>query len=158
MAEIEWIDRARGVERPTEAELSAYEAEIGFRFPDDYRQAVMEHGGQRPEPNGVDVGNMIAVLSAVLLVADIEDDVRESFAYQADRLADWAAEGALAKQLVPVASSPAQGIFCYDLREEREAPPIVYVSLDYPPDDARAIRPAAGSFSELLGKLEPSAP
>lgn len=150
--EITW--RQRTHRPPTDAELSAFEASVGFRFPEDCRAALIAHGGSAPSMPVLELGSVEAAMDCLLVCAD-EGTVAESFTEQARVLRAWAAGTGLDRLLVPFAGATDRGVFCFDLRSSREAPPVVYVNLDEGPSADGAIRRAARSFTELVTRLQP---
>ena len=74
----------------TEGAICDYEATIGFKLPDDYREFLLKtNGGQQPEPEcfRVETGEVSAV-SVLFPIANSSDyyDLRAHFDHQKDEL------------------------------------------------------------------------
>lgn len=155
MAELEWRDHVPGATRPSEAEIARVEERFGFRFPEDYREVLKAHAGQTPSEVEIELGSRKVVLNNLLHVGEEGSTHPDTFRMRMLRLEDWADEfPEIRGKLIPIAADPAQGVFCYDIRQGTEMPPVVYVSFNFDPDEDKAIRPVAGSFTELLEKLD----
>lgn len=153
MADITWIDRHEGAVRPSEAEIVELEETYGVRLPEDFRAALRAHGGMSPDKQLLVIDGKDELFSTLLFVADIEEDRPESFAFQQDRIDDWANEHPIRAQLMPIATGGGQDIYCYDV-SSGEPVGVVLIDLNVSPDADGALTAVASSFSEILDRLE----
>lgn len=151
--QIEWESYVSVPPETSPDAIAALEASLGVRLPEDYKQILARHAGETTMPDTMPVGQNSSTPFGPLLhtAADAGKAMAYSIAVARERLREWG--GAAAEGLVPVASNTATGYFCFDYRTAPDSPPLVFVDMNYQPDEAGAILPVAPSFSAALDRL-----
>jgi hypothetical protein len=150
---ITWQPYLSCVTPPTAAQITATEARIGCNFPADIIPFFLQYAGQAPDPETVTFGHRTTPVGPLVLFVD--DPADPNFTYSLAQalsvLGDAGFNPTSPLRFLPFADNTAHGLFCFDLAES--ALPIVFVDLDYAPDDPGGIHPVAPSFTAFLAKL-----
>jgi hypothetical protein len=175
--ELEWapwiVDRTGTTfERPTfsEPEIRRFEDELGYTLPRDYRYAVSECGGSRPEPTIVlaDLGDrQFSEIFGTLFFVELDpnsiwfrhyDNLLHGLRdIRTGSLAEWMEFTPRKDTMLPFAGDGGVGYYCFDFGLDPISPPVLF--LDYsgrtPEDDGwdNSLYVIADSFTELLGML-----
>lgn len=154
MAQVEWEAYATDVPDVTAADLDLLEATRGVRLPVLYRDLVVSHAGDTPEPGIATVGNaQVPVVTLFFVRRDYrgDDRVYNVWEYLAHLDADAQALGAY---LIPFASDSSNGWFVLDYRHSA-VPRVSLVDRDHDLADAgeAAIYPVADSFEQFMNTL-----
>ena len=153
MAALTWNDYSSGIPVVDTADIAAFEQHVGLTLPADYVDAVKAHAGQVTSLECVTVGNGDSVFGALFFISrDALHRQHDENAYRAlDDLREWTGKERCG--LVPFASNTASGLYCFDGRDARENPPVVFADLDRDPDSPAAVITVAQSFTAFLEKL-----
>jgi cell wall assembly regulator SMI1 len=145
MRELSWFEHGHGASNDAVASL---EREIGFDFPEDYRQFLIAFAGAgNPDEssfNVIDKGRPFAAnFGSVLSVAIGENDsVRETMTNLGDSLMPG---------IVPIISTGMGDLVCLDFRNGMAAS-VVYYNHNRPLENS--IIPLAHNFTIFLDMLE----
>jgi cell wall assembly regulator SMI1 len=145
MRELSWFERGKGASNDA---VESLEKEIGFDFPEDYRQFLMAFAGAgHPDESSFNVINrgrpFAANFGSVLSVAIGENDnVRDTMTNLGDSLMPG---------IVPIISTGMGDLVCLDFRNGMAAS-VVYYSNNKPMEDS--IIPLAHNFTIFLDMLK----
>lgn len=122
------------------------EAQNVFRvdFPPSFLAIATAHPMARPEPNGVALPNGFTTGLSHLLHFE-KTAGAEGFSNIVNRF--FPVEGVLEKGVIPFAEDAGGDLFCFSYRDDYDAPPIVFWSVD-----TGALRVAA-SFDDFVTSL-----
>ncbi|MCM3005240.1 SMI1/KNR4 family protein [Priestia koreensis] len=115
MSKVQW----RSADEPiTRDEVRHVEQELGFNFPLDYIECIMDNNGAHVSPEVFEVKGKRKVFGT-LLTYDMDDDenIIEVFNDYKDTLP---------LELIPFAFDPAGNLICFDYKDDRNKPTIVF--------------------------------
>ncbi|OAB45510.1 SMI1/KNR4 family protein [Paenibacillus glacialis] len=92
--------------------------ELGFNFPSDYIKCVALNNGANVEPELFNVENREKVFGT-LLSFDGSNDEYIIFVYNEYK-------GTLPKELIPIAFDPAGNLICFDYKNHKDEPIVVF--------------------------------
>lgn len=125
----------------TDAEIEAYEAELGVRLPRDFVEVARAHPHAEPEPASLDIPGYGG--TAVDCLLHFHDDHRDNLLSRR-----WLVQDGLGEGLVPFALDIGGDLYCFDYRAGAEAPRGVgYWSV------STGYLPLADSFTAFVGLL-----
>ncbi len=135
------------------AQVARLEATLGVKLPQDYVDAVNAHAGKSTSLEQVDIGKGSSVFGTLFFICD--DAAHRGHynnVYKAlDDVRDWSGKALV--EFVPFSSNTSSGLYCFDYRQCKQNPSVVFVDLEREPAHERALIPLASSFSEFLSKL-----
>ncbi len=135
------------------AQIGRLEAALGIKLPRDYVDAVNAHAGKSTSLEQIDVGKGSSVFGTLFFISD-DAALRGHYnnVYKAlDDVRDWSGTDEVV--FVPFSSNTSSGLYCFDYRESKDSPSVIFVDLEREPEHERALVPLASSFSEFLSKL-----
>ncbi|MBN1698939.1 MAG: SMI1/KNR4 family protein [Spirochaetales bacterium] len=141
---VKWFVKKKDI---SDKEIIKVENIFNIRFPEDYRECVKINNGGAPKPEAYDFKDHKEAVFEWLLNFNegLANNIIKTYNAIKDRLVD---------NIYPFASDPFGNYICFDYREDKKAPKIVFwdheVASRYPED---AISYICDSFSELLDKL-----
>lgn len=143
-------------ERPRPArpeDIDRVEAELGVRFPEDYRAVLLAHQGEVPRPELFDFEEncrtTTTVMGPLFHVLEGADTTAASYnIVESYRLR----QDSLPPGIVPFSEDPGGNPIAFDFRRSAEAPTVVFVNHEAV-GEAEYIWPVAGSFTEFLGLM-----
>ena len=136
----------------SEAQLIAFEKELGIKLPADYRAFLLKHNGGMPEPNALDVKiDDFVVQDGVTCFSAITEDRVFSFSYFLDVY-----EGRIPKNLFPIADGLSVDLICLSVSGDDYGKVYFWDHnwevTDGEPDYSN-VHWIADSFTEFLDKL-----
>jgi len=144
---VEWEDHIGDpYPLPTEPDIAEVESELSVSFPDDFKQALLQHQGMSVEPCVIEFKSGAGVPFGCLFHV-FSDEMAYAIKVHAKEMKENGHDN-----LIPI-SGCGNSYFGFDYRNTDENPPIVFVNGDVEPDDHRSIIPVANTFSELLSQL-----
>ena len=138
---IKWLDVGKKIERES---ISKVEKELGVNFPADYIECVLKYHGGTPDPHTFDFESRKEAVFDRLLSYDPNQPHFILRDYEAIK-------NRLPAGIVPIASDPFGNYICFDFRNKKDNPTLVF--WDHEKSGDTAISPICDSFSELLSKL-----
>ena len=145
---VSWRDTQ---EIASEKDINDIERKICILFPNDYIECAKYHHGGRPSPQDFEVisnfdGSLIETCLGGLLTFNPKSD------YILEVFESLTKEHSL-KKIVPFATDGSGDYICFDYRETKENPPVVYWEHEaYPPE--KAISYLAPTFTDFLKMLK----
>ena len=146
---LEWDDYKDPVDYN---EIKKTESAIGINFPDDFIECVKIHHGADPTPQDFDFisnfhGSLVETcLGRMLSLKDSENTLLDS--YQ-----NLTIHNTLPVKVVPFAVDGGGDYICFDYRETKTNPSVVYWEHEaYPPE--KAISYLAPTFTDFLKMLK----
>lgn len=122
---------------------------------EDVQKLLAERQGQAPEQDVIDIGDDgNTAFGPVLVVSDVPSGSTAStytISFAIDALNQWSPPVDGKPAFFPFASNTASGWFCVDQRDP--AQPIIFIDLDYGPDEQGAITPVAPDVATMLAKV-----
>lgn len=146
------------LEIPVPASQSDVEYSVALAqqpVPVDVQSLLKEHQGQIPEPGVITVGERRQTpFGPILLASNLEpqnDYYTYSVAFAVKQINEWAPPTGDKPAFFPFATDTANNWYCVDLRASSGQ--IVFVDMNYGPNEKGAITPVAKSVTELLANL-----
>ncbi len=102
------------------------EKKIGFNFPEEYKECVIKYHGARPVQNLFNVENMQRVFGKFF--GYDEGDSCSLLNYYFDETDEQC--GIIPPDVIPFADDPSGNYICFDYRDDRESPKIVFLNQD----------------------------
>jgi len=140
MGEITWLF----TEEPINDEIvSKVERSLNVKFPEDYKECVLEYNGGYPKPNVFKFENSEgeAVFNDLL---SFTGDYSLEAVYESSK-------SYLPADIIPFARDPFGNLICFDYRKEDNQPTLVFVDHEVQGEDPTY--PICNTFTELLDKL-----
>jgi SMI1-KNR4 cell-wall len=148
MKKIEWKECLK-IPVATDEDIHQMENQLKILFPEEFKQILKLAQGKSPIPKLVELGeNHTALFRAIFHVLP-----EECSGYSIKRTKETWDE--YFPCLLPIADAGDSCFFAYDLRQESENPPVVFINSDADPDDENeSIIFVASSLTELLSNLK----
>lgn len=140
--DLEWLRcRDIGIEN-----VEDVESLFGVKLPQDFREVIISHSGGCPLPHTYDFGEHDEAVLHNLLNFDKEEkyNVFKTYNLIKDRLQD---------KIYPFAEDPYGNHICFDYRESKENPKVVFCDHELTKDDSDNFQFICNSFTELIDKL-----
>lgn len=157
MDAIAWEPYVPGVKPPTAEIVAGLERSKGVKLPEDYKAALVRHAGEAPVKSAIAVGQSSKTAFGPLLFTPAETNHPErpySIEAGLEALADNGWQPAGRVRYWPFANNTASGYFCLDLAASGSSQPVVFIDLQYGPNEPGGVLPVAPSFTATLDKLE----
>lgn len=149
MAIREWIRYDLGLPRVSDADLDALESGRQLTLPEEFRETLTAHAGDRPRPGVCPVGRgSVSVAEFFVVQADRSGRSAYNVWHYLEAFDELVPD---AEKLIPFASNGGQAIFALDYRHGG-VPGVSLVDLDLP-EEPDAITPVASDFSSWMGLL-----
>lgn len=147
---IEWV---RTKSAPDQDEISRIEEYFGVRFPQEYLNCAKTNNGGHPSPDCFGFGMEQNSISYLHLLSH-DDDYGIVKSYEA-------AKGIMPDGIVPFADDPFGNMICFDYRESKSNPKIVFwdyekacIELEKTDGDyTKALKYICESFSDFIDML-----
>ena len=130
-----------------DATIEYIEQRICHKLPVDYLKIAKTENGKRPIPGDIDVGKRSTVFTCLLTLRKDDDPSNNSL------LASFKNNDDRGDDIVPFALAGGGSRFCFDYRQNKDNPIVVFDNSDFEIEDSRAIVYVANSFTALLEKL-----
>ncbi|GAB5547251.1 MAG: SMI1/KNR4 family protein [Sandaracinaceae bacterium] len=149
--QLEWSDYA-AVGPASVEEVRKAESLLGFAFPPDMVELLIEHQGQVPEPRYL---SLFDPRHKTAFGPIMHVNAQKGGADYIPNAVNNLRLGGYPAGLVPFSSDGSQVHFALDYRERRTAPTIVYAVLELGYEHPNAFRKVAPTVTSLLAQLEP---
>jgi hypothetical protein len=154
---MDWEPYVVDAPKGTPSVFAALEKRLGISLPDDLKLAFQDHPGDAPVQSGIRLGKVAAtVFGPLLFVGGTPDhkDYTYSVEFGVEALKEWAQiSDDAALKLMPFGTNTASGYFCLDYRSNQTQPHVVFIDMEYAPDEPVGVTTLATSFTEMLGRL-----
>ncbi|HYD37539.1 MAG TPA: SMI1/KNR4 family protein [Allosphingosinicella sp.] len=153
---MEWEPYLEGLPRPDRKTLEALQARMKIELPERYVEDLEAHTGDIPARNVVKIGKGNKIFGPLLCVGADEDD--EYYSYSVERglsaISEWYEdeEFELHTEFWPFGKDLSTGYYCFDNRP-RPLARIVFINLEYDPDEEKAVVALAQGYEEFLESL-----
>lgn len=141
MKRITWLFTDKSVDEKT---ISEIEKSFGIKFPQDYKECVLQNNGGCPKPDNFDFSDENeggAVFNNLLsFTGDFNIEVVYEFSKES-----------LPNGIIPFARDPFGNLLCFDYRQDKNKPGIVF--FDHEEQGEDSIELICNTFTELLDKL-----
>ncbi|MDQ0860819.1 SMI1/KNR4 family protein [Bacillus sp. V2I10] len=148
MQKINWHKR-KTFKQASEQEITSVEEILSIKFPIDYRDFIKDHNGCSPlDKDVVIINSFRETLNYLLSFGDDNRpiDMLRTYENIKDRLID---------NVIPFANDPGGNMFCFDFRELKHEPPIVFWDHEEAYEDPNgAVTYVCSGFTELINSLQ----
>ncbi len=131
-------------------QVRSVESKLNIKFPSDFLEVATNEHGKMPNPNNINVGDGEIFVNNLYHFEDEPDDV-DNQTYGILGVHEIQSEYQ-DQLLIPFASSGGGSDFCFDYRDSKGEPTIIFLDSDLG-GDQDAIIPLAKNFTEFLGLL-----
>ncbi len=154
MINIKWVNDTWNEDHPaTSEQVEAIENKFNIRYPIDYVDFAKLNQGKAPEICGVPVGSGESMLTTILNFENKPDE--ESYFSSIIGKHELITDENYDALIIPFAETGGASIFCFDYRESKDKPSIIFLDWDYFGDgDEEAIILVAKDFTEFLSLLK----
>ncbi len=134
-----------GINLPGPADVRKAEHTLGLKFPESYKEILLEGAGRRPlnlqpvSPKGTKLG-----FRCFYHVAFDHDD--DAFLVNVDELEEWG----YGDKLLTFSDNGGGVRYCLDYRKDVENPPVVIVMSDSESGDESAVKKIAENFNAFI--------
>lgn len=140
MKRFEWIDM--GIEKISIEDIEKIEKQYYIVLPEQYKKLMLKYNGYALEPCKIVVYDKIEGINTFLNINNDEYGVIATHKIIEDRIG---------KEIIPFAEEGGGCYFCFDYRECKENPPIVFFDSDV--SKCRCIINVSNSFEEFMNSL-----
>jgi hypothetical protein len=154
---MDWEPYVVDAPKGTPSAFAALEKRLGITLPEDLKIAFRDHPGDAPLQSGIKLGKVAATVFGPLLFVGGTPDHRAysySVEFGIEALKEWSqiSDDASLK-LLPFGTNTASGYFCLDYRSNPSQPHVVFIDMEYAPDERGGVTPLAASFTDMTTKL-----
>jgi len=150
MSNIEWLDYIWEKEKAVDLKsINQFEDSVDVKLPNEYLECLVSNQGKTPEPSSIKVRNGVDMVT-ILLHSLTEEKDPDNYIYSIYKQHNLLAEDQ-SSLLIPFAEAGGSSIFCFDYRDKKDNPAIVFINTDLEGDEA--IIPIADSFASFLEML-----
>lgn len=109
------LTQLKSIGKPTTLKaIHLFEEKIGCKFPDDYKNFLLENNGGRPKPDGVPVSKHLEKVLPIMVFHGIEVNIEsDCIEWDMDAMKDR-----IPDKLLPIAHSDNNDIYCLDLSDK----------------------------------------
>lgn len=136
--------------KATPEQVKAIEYKLNIVFPNDYLDVAMKEHGKTPEPCGLPISKGSSVVTTLLHFEDDPTD-KDNYNYSIIRQHNLLSEDQN-PLLIPFAKASGASMFCFDFRNSKKSPSIIFNDSDSEGDEA--IISVAKDFTEFISMLE----
>jgi hypothetical protein len=148
MKKIEWKECLK-IPVATDEDIHQMESQLEILFPEEFKQILKSAQGKSPIPRLVELGENRTALFRIIFHILPEGWSGYSIKYTKEIWDEYF------PYLLPIADAGDSCFFAYDLRQESENPPVVFINADADPDDENeSIIFVASSLTGLLSSLK----